>query len=663
MPVTIKTGVLNYKDSYDQYVGVDVVADNTTASRVAAINSAANTKLSAIEQTGASTISQVETAVADSQAAVAGIDAQRNTMIAAIASVAGQGTDTTLSQSGVAADAKVVGDLKSALNKDEKALYSLKNDTTYQANASGFNEFPFHVMSGQKYKFENTSQSGAFGDIYSYTGTFSESTRHLISSGHNVAPGQYVEATAEYDDEKLAVYFGRSGTTIHVVATEAYLNTLDQRVEKNSYDINRMSLEKADTGITTLTRTDYTITDGRINSETGAVVDGESFKHVEIDVENFERISFVTAPQGLSTLHGCAFYDSNGTYISGVGFGTSEIDTNVFVDVPQGAKIWKYGFYNPWWDNSTYTTFIFYSTDQTIYGLQAQIDGIKGGVSAGIVSFGDSLTQGNQDGTGNTYPKYLTDLIGEAVYNAGVGGEDSLQIASRQGGISLFAKPFTIPSGTTPVSIQLECLEHDYVEPFHVITQANGGINPVEIGGVVGTLTFTGNWATQTYTYTFARNTAGDSVTLTRPTPIITATSKMRERVQIFWVGTNDYPHNLQTVQEKIVPRIDAMIAWTNAKNYLVIGLTAKVRFADLVDCNTYMQRHFGTRFIDISRYILQYGLQDESITPTAQDNTDIANGEIPTSLRTDSVHLNRYGYDIVAKQVYKRGQLLGYWE
>ena len=98
MPVTIKTGVLNYKDSYDQYVGVDVVSDNTTASRVAAINSAADTKLSAIEQTGVDTVNQVETAVADSQAAVAGIDAQRNTMIAAIASVAGQGTDTTLFQ-------------------------------------------------------------------------------------------------------------------------------------------------------------------------------------------------------------------------------------------------------------------------------------------------------------------------------------------------------------------------------------------------------------------------------------------------------------------------------------------------------------------------------------------------------------------------------------
>jgi lysophospholipase L1-like esterase len=425
-------------------------------------------------------------------------------------------------------------------------------------------------------------------------------------------------------------------------------------------DVTNLQNEKAEIGLKELSGTFVQRAPGRIIGATGEVVDKSYFTHAIINVVGFSSIEFVSATQGLSSTHGYAFYDENGMHISGSGITDTDIKTSI--DIPQNAVTFKYGFYNSLWSDSKYTTFTLINTNNTIVGLQEQIDLITG-TGSKVVCFGDSLTQGNQDGTGNTYPKYLGTLIGSSVYNAGVGGEDSLQIASRQGGIALMVEPFTIPAATTPVSVTLSCLEHSYTEPFYIISQANGGINPVEIAGVVGTLTFTGNWATQTYTYTFTRNTAGDSVTLTRPTPIITATSKMRGRVQIFWVGTNDYPHNLQTVQEKIVPRIDAMIAWTNAKNYLVIGLTAKVRFADLADCNTYMQRHFGTRFIDISRYILQYGLQDESITPTAQDNTDIANGEIPTSLRTDSVHLNRYGYDIVAKQVYKRGQLLGYWE
>lgn len=50
----------------------------------------------------------------------------------------------------------------------------------------------------------------------------------------------------------------------------------------------------------------------------------------------------------------------------------------------------------------------------------------------GIVSWGDSLTGGNQDGTGNTYPKYLSQLTGDAVFNYGIGGQTSTQIASRQ---------------------------------------------------------------------------------------------------------------------------------------------------------------------------------------------------------------------------------------
>lgn len=104
MPVTIRTTDMKYKDSQGNYVGINGVAERTTAEMVADVEAA-----------GADTIADVQQAIADSQAALNGIDAQRNTMIAAIASVAGQGTDTTFTQSGVAADAAEVGKLKSAL--------------------------------------------------------------------------------------------------------------------------------------------------------------------------------------------------------------------------------------------------------------------------------------------------------------------------------------------------------------------------------------------------------------------------------------------------------------------------------------------------------------------------------------------------------------------
>jgi len=65
-------------------------------------------------------LDEIPTILANAQTAIDGIEAQKDTMIASIASVAGQGTDTTLTQSGVAADAKATGDqvrdLKSAIN-------------------------------------------------------------------------------------------------------------------------------------------------------------------------------------------------------------------------------------------------------------------------------------------------------------------------------------------------------------------------------------------------------------------------------------------------------------------------------------------------------------------------------------------------------------------
>lgn len=71
--------------------------------------------LEAFDQTVENTQESLNTMTSEAQQAVDGIESQKNTMIASIASVAGQGTDTTLTQSGVAADAKVVGDLKSAI--------------------------------------------------------------------------------------------------------------------------------------------------------------------------------------------------------------------------------------------------------------------------------------------------------------------------------------------------------------------------------------------------------------------------------------------------------------------------------------------------------------------------------------------------------------------
>lgn len=200
MPVTLKRTQMSYKDSHDRYVSVDVVAEKTTAELVADIEEVGEQYLNDIEASGTATIENVEQAVADSQTAVAGIDAQRDAMIAAIASVAGQGTDTSLTQIGVAADAAAVGSLKSAITFDEYLInsgeYTIKADdlesgvwnySGKSANAArGRTKFLLPVRAGMIIKYISTTYDVYFGVLQTQN-----SGTYLQTSGWVNGTGEY----------------------------------------------------------------------------------------------------------------------------------------------------------------------------------------------------------------------------------------------------------------------------------------------------------------------------------------------------------------------------------------------------------------------------------------------------------------------------------------
>lgn len=279
-----------------------------------------------------------------------------------------------------------------------------------------------------------------------------------------------------------------------------------------------------------------------------------------------------------------------------------------------------------------------------------------------IVCYGDSLTQGNQDGTGGTYPKYLAAKLNDyAVVNAGSGGDSSKEVASRQGGIGLYAKPFTIPAAATAVEITLMCMPE--TDKFYPGRQNIAQLNQVEIAGVKGKITYSGSASSQTgeHHYYFTRSAAGEAVEVTRPTLIKTSGYDRRHNTQIIWAGTNDKP-TLETLKSKTIPTIDSMIRFLHTDNYLIVGLTSKSYMSEIAEVNDYMQQYYGNKYVNVRDYILNYGLGDAGITPTTQDTADIAAGEIPTSLRNDAVHFNAKGYEIVANLVYEHGKVLGYW-
>ncbi len=287
------------------------------------------------------------------------------------------------------------------------------------------------------------------------------------------------------------------------------------------------------------------------------------------------------------------------------------------------------------------------------------VNSIEGGNK--ILILGDSQTQR----TG--YAQRLANDLGGnyEVNHYGHGGASSRDIAYLYGAIPLYVKPFTIPATTTPTEISLYSdAAGDLGDNTAFNIQSTQGTNPCNIGGIEGVLSVTYDSGYVNKKYYFTRQDAGESVEIERPTPLITNVSTIKKQTLVIWVGTNDSLNQTDAsdVFNKISVNIDTILDKNDTNNYIILGLTSKAYMADYADVNRLMAAKYGYHFLDIAAYILEYGLEDAGITPTAQDEIDIANGEMPTSLRADGVHFNINGYNVIGDLLYTRGIELGYW-
>lgn len=284
--------------------------------------------------------------------------------------------------------------------------------------------------------------------------------------------------------------------------------------------------------------------------------------------------------------------------------------------------------------------------------------------------WGDSLTRGV--GVGDSYSKAFPYVLhglldGRKVTNCGVGGENTINIASRQGGLPNIVKPFTIPANASKVEVKLTNI---YGGSTGILLQGGSAldpttgkyvmtaqINPCSINGVYGTLTY------ENGKYYFSRSENGESVIVSRPTPLITyAMKSMRDNINIIWIGTNGG----FTTSAELIEYIDAMIDYMTPinKKYIVFGIHHLVSTVtetfETIEKN--MTLHFGRHYINQRKYMIEYGLSDAGITPTNEDTAAISQGKIPPSLLYDDVHYNDKGYNIIANLVVERGKELGYW-
>lgn len=296
-----------------------------------------------------------------------------------------------------------------------------------------------------------------------------------------------------------------------------------------------------------------------------------------------------------------------------------------------------------------------------------------GGLSVGsekpekvhITCWGDSLT------ASGGWVRTLGKLSGAVVHNGGTVGENARTIMARQGGDVMTVNNITIPAACEPVTIAVRATD------WGISTEAgrfagpllrrSPHVNPVQIAGILGTLRWTGEDASDmTGTWTFTRLESGDEVQITRPTAIRTKFDRERngkDEIMIIFMGQNGGYNDV----EKLIDMHRKMIDHFKGKEYIILGLSSGTA-AERKEYETAMKAAFGRRFISLRAYLAApiydedgvtirscYGLEDAGMIPTQEDLASIAIGEVPPSLLHDGLHYKNETQTVIGTMLYQK--------
>ena len=283
-------------------------------------------------------------------------------------------------------------------------------------------------------------------------------------------------------------------------------------------------------------------------------------------------------------------------------------------------------------------------TDNTLYDLWNTINVID--YTTDLCFWGDSLTAG-AGGSGTNYPSVCASELGITSFkNCGVGGENANTIACRQGGNSLILKEGTVSE------YSLSELTDIYGTKCNPLRQGSGSdsVNPIYINGVKCTLSISQTSTTdQNAKYTIT----GYNDKLLAETPVKFAGCDIKSKITVIFVGQNG-PY-----LEERLSIIDSMISKINDK-YIIMGLSSGSS-ASRADEEAQMLSKYGVHYFNTRHMLSKYGMNIMNLTPTSSDTIEMNNGEVPSSLRSDSVHLNANGYTALGKMLAQKIRACGY--
>ncbi len=307
----------------------------------------------------------------------------------------------------------------------------------------------------------------------------------------------------------------------------------------------------------------------------------------------------------------------------------------------------------------------------------------------GVVCWGDSLTVG-AGGAGTTYPLVLQRLIKEnildpfnsennvelnrgflkkldynlrmvPVVNMGVGGEDTRTIAGRNGAIPFTVKEnFIIPADMESVEIKI-----DGGAPLR---QGTAGMESVEIAGIEGEMVIEQeSYMASDYMYYFHRKEPGIAVEVEAETEIITSGSKMYlDYLLIVFMGENGGYADISELIEQQMSIVEHQT--TNSDRYIIIGSHTGTE-VEKAELESKMEEEYGAKYINLRSYMSSQGIKDAAkicgteVVLTEKDQEMMRLGMTPESLLSDTVHFNKYGYELIGYLLYERMDKLGYFE
>ena len=277
-----------------------------------------------------------------------------------------------------------------------------------------------------------------------------------------------------------------------------------------------------------------------------------------------------------------------------------------------------------------------------------------------LIDIGDSLTAGS-GGDWNSMSKVATDLLGKEwiVKNMGVGGENTLTIGARYGGIPMYIKEsIIIPKDGSKVEISSGLYSSYNDKNVLPLLQGSAGINPCKIDTIQCKLTRNQN----KYYINRISPISTDYKTKENST-LYTSLSSEKEGILTVFIGQNGG----YSSPSELLNQIDLFVEHKGDDNVIIITSHGN----STTETVKLVRDKYKSKYIDLRKYMttkaiydaIEFGLlPNNGEYPTAEDLERMGKNQTPKTLLKDGIHFNSIGYELLGRIRYKKGKELGYW-